>query len=258
MSDIVHAVLRGTHVGLGFAGLALFWWIVARPKGTNAHRRAGRAFVWIAYIVGGTALVSSLWAVIDVDSFAPIIGKEASPERRDGLRELFRFLFLILLYLSAATLAGAVFGMRLVRYRERLAELRRTSVPWWQALSMACAMLLVAFGTWRLISGAPTNGMLPRAAYQVPLYLGLFGVAAGVREIRFVFRREHEPRSWLFKHIETLLGTGTAFHTAFIVFGAGRLFGFQIDGVWALVPWVAPPLIGTALTGWYLRRVRRG
>ncbi|MFO0902059.1 MAG: hypothetical protein U0939_03615 [Pirellulales bacterium] len=253
--DLLHACLRYVHIGLGFAGLALFWWIMAAPKGTRGHLRAGKLFVLAAYVVGGSALFSSLWAVVHVDSFASFI-PQAAPGKQAAPRELYRFLFLILLYLSAATISGAVYGVRLMRAREAHGRLRQTSVLGWLGLSLACAMLLTAFGVYRLTQGPPQGGPLPLAAYLVPLLLGLFGTAAAVKEMRYVLGPQPAPRNWLYKHVENLLGTGIAFHTAFIVFGAGRLFGFQFEGPWALAPWVGPPVVGTALASWYVRRLK--
>jgi len=55
-----------------------------------------------------------------------------------------------------------------------------------------------------------------------------------------------------------MLGGGIAFHTAFLVIGAGRLLGAQLSGFVAVVPWVLPALIGIPATaiwvGYYRRR----
>ena len=41
-----------------------------------------------------------------------------------------------------------------------------------------------------------------------------------------------------------MLGGGIAFHTAFIVTGAQRMIGYEIDGPFAIVPWILPTVIG--------------
>ena len=48
-----------------------------------------------------------------------------------------------------------------------------------------------------------------------------------------------------------MLVTGVAFHTAFVVFGFGRLFNLGLTGFVAVVPWILPTLIGVpALVIW--------
>ena len=36
--------------------------------------------------------------------------------------------------------------------------------------------------------------------------------------------------AWWYEHMGSMLGGGIAFHTAFLVLGAGRLFGLRLDG----------------------------
>ncbi|MFO0868257.1 MAG: hypothetical protein U0935_04860 [Pirellulales bacterium] len=262
--DALHAVLRAVHIGLGFVGLLLFWVVIGLRKGGPTHRRCGRWFVRCAYVVGGTGVVSSLWALADVESFAPLVRAASDAARQEALREMFRFLFAILLFLSVATVAGAVLGVELIRQRDVAAARRRPHVVFWQLFTVATSLGLIALGVHGLLTDtasvpgtSATRYGLPWVAYWVPVGVGLFGAGAALRELIGTSHRGGDPRDWLFKHVQQLCGTGVAFHTAFIVFGAGRLFGFQWSGPWALVPWVAPPVIGMVLTAWYVRRLRR-
>ena len=54
-----------------------------------------------------------------------------------------------------------------------------------------------------------------------------------------------------------MFGTGIAFHTAFLVFGASRLFGYYLRGPLALLPWILPPLIGGLAARWYIASLKR-
>ena len=250
----LHTILRMIHISLGFAGLALFWLILAAPKGTRRHVRYGQIFTNITWIVGGTALVSSLWALVHLDSFAPIVRETAEAE---WVREIYYLIFAILLYLSAATLSGAVFGVQVMRKRGQHDELRRTSLPYWLAITGLCAVGLIAFGVWRLVTTDTSHGGLRWEAYFIPVLVGSFGLGAAWHDGRYVFGPPPGPRAWLYQHVWQMCGTGVAFHTAFLVFGANRLFGFRLPGAWALIPWVAPPLIGMTLTARYVRQLRR-
>ncbi len=247
--QFLHLILRAVHVGLGFVGLILFWLIIAVPKGGKSHIRLGKAFANVTWIIGGSALISSVWALVHLDSFAPHIQHASDSVWQ---RDVYQLIFAILLYLSVATISGAVFGVQVMRKRDRHGELRHTSLPIWLSITMICAAGLLTFGLWRFSTGQTTTTGMPQAAYLIPIFVGLFGLATTLREWRYVIGASPDPRAWLDRHVWHMCGTGVAFHTAFIVFGANRLFGFQLPGAWQLIPWVAPPIIGMSLTRRYL------
>lgn len=250
----LHTAIRAIHIGLGFAGLGLFWLILAMPKGTCWHVRYGSAFAWIAWVVAGSALISSVWALVHLDSFAPFLSAESANDPR---REIYYFIFAILLYLSAATLSGAVFGIRVMQYRTKHAELRRTSIPFWLSITAATAFTLLIFGAKQLASSELSREGIPRPAYLIPVIVGIFGLASVRQQWNFVFRLQPEPLAHLYQHVWSMCGTGVAFHTAFLVFGANRMFKFQLPGAWQLIPWILPPVIGMTLTSRYIRKLRR-
>ena len=254
MNDAVpelHACLRLVHIGLGFLGLATFWLIIALPKGSRTHVRCGKLFATITWIVGGSAMISSLWAIIHLDSFAPQIDRSNDPT---GQRVIYQFIFSILLYLSAATVSGAAFGIQVVRKRNLHAGLRATSLPVWLCITAVIALYLVIFGACHLATHKSSTSGMPWEAYFVPIVVGCLGIGSIAYEWRFVFGPAPGPHTWLRQHIWHMCGTGVAFHTAFLVFGANRLFNYSLPGAWALIPWVAPPLVGMSLTARYLRR----
>ena len=63
---------------------------------------------------------------------------------------------------------------------------------------------------------------------------------------------------WFYSHMGSMLGGGIAFHTAFIVFGAQRLWAYELAGSFAVVPWLLPTVIGIPAiviwTGYYRRK----
>lgn len=249
--QFIHLIMRTIHISLGFAGLGLFWLIVALPKGSALHVKCGRSFAAITWLVGGTAMLSSLWALTHLDSFAPMVRQSEQP----WVREMYYLIFAILLYLSVATVSGAVFGVQVMRTRQRHEDLRQTVLPIWLFITGLCAAGLIVFGMGRLMINA-CDGSLSQAAYSIPIFVGLFGTAAAWNEWRYVFGPPPPEGAWLYQHVWQMCGTGIAFHTAFFVFGANRMFGFQLPGAWALAPWVAPPVIGLSLTSLYIRSLR--
>lgn len=253
--SVVHGALRLSHIIGGFAGLVLFWLAIAMKKGSPTHRTVGKCFMFCAFYVGGTALVSSIWALVDSQSFAPWISR-LEPSRQVAQLEQLRYLFSLLCFLSVATITGALYGWLSIRHQENVAPLRRGSLPFWMTMSAISGLCLAAFGFWRVAFGAPGGGF-PSGAYWVPLVLGSFGCVDSIKELRKIHRPLSEPREWLFRHIQQMFGTGIAFHTAFLVFGANRLTGYSLRGPLAIVPWVLPTIIGVFAMKWYVDRLKR-
>jgi len=248
-------VLRLSHVVGGFAGLALFWLAIGMKKGSPAHRAIGKAFVFCAFYVGGTALVSSIWALVDSHSFAPGISR-LEPARQIAQREQLRYLFSLLAFLSVATITGALYAWLSIRHQENVAALRRGGLPFWMTMSAISGLCLAAFGLWRVAFGAPGGGF-PSGAYWVPLALGSIAWVDSIKELRKLYRPLSEPRDWLYRHVQQMFGTGIAFHTAFLVFGANRLFAVSLRGPLAIVPWILPTIIGVFAMKWYVDRLKR-
>jgi hypothetical protein len=254
--DLLHVLLRASHAVAGFVGLAAFWFVVCTRKGSERHRRVGRVFVFAAFWVGGTALVASTWALLHLESFAPWIGQLPDPHRSER-QDQHQFLFALLTYLAVATIRGAVYGSQSIRLREDSAAMRQTSLPVWQWLSAACACGLGAFGAWHLLSASTGSGV-PWIAYWIPFVLGLLGCIEGAKEMRKTRLPLSEPRQFLYRHVEQMIDTSVAFHTAFLVFGIGRLVGSTWAGPISFLPWILPVLVGAVATKITIARLRRG
>ena len=258
--DTLHLVLRYSHIVAGFLGLALFWIPVFAAKGGRLHLRAGRAFVWCATFVGLTGLGTSAWALIDVDSF---LGRtlESIPERsRPYVLEQARFLFAILGYLSLLVLSGLWFAVRAVRTKQSHEALREPILFVFQSAVIAASLALVTFGAINLLAGYRGEHLLPKAAtgkYWVPVVLGVLGLLGVQGDLGYVLRPRPTRMAWWYKHMENMIGVGIAFHTAFLVFGANRLIGFQLPGAWALLPWVVPSAIGIPATHLWVRYYKK-
>jgi hypothetical protein len=62
----------------------------------------------------------------------------------------------------------------------------------------------------------------------------------------------------MFEHMTAMLGAGVAFHTAFAVFGLGRLFGLAPQGAWWFLPWIVPAAVGVpTVIAWNVASRRR-
>jgi hypothetical protein len=224
-----HAWLRWTHIAAGAIGLAAFWIPVVARKGGGAHRSAGQVFRWSALIVGVTGVVSSSWAMAAPVSFAELpagltAGELAS--RAATTRAFGVFLFMLsLLILSTITVAM------------KALELKRNP----RALS---APLLVGIDG---ALGLASTGVL---AYGLATQNVLFAVFALVGLAtsggHFQLRRNPLPTrmAWWYHHMGAMLGSGIAYHTAFLAFGARRFVSADWGSGWTLLAWMLPGLIG--------------
>ena len=114
----------------------------------------------------------------------------------------------------------------------------------WVPIAGSVAIIAFALGVWSDSS---------------PLLLGLspIGLFTGSSMLRLMRNPGAQHMGWLYSHLGSMLGAGIAFHTAFIVFGAQRLWAYELAGPLAVVPWLLPTVVGTlAIVVWtrYYRR----
>ena len=245
MAETIHGVLRVFHISLGFLGLAAFWAPVFAKKGGKVHVRAGKVFTASAYVVALTALGSCCWALTHPSSWMgrPVTWSEMPPDR---------VMFVAILGLLAIFLLQNVeTGLRVLRTRrqpEQYAGLRLRSVHGLQALVSAAVLL---FGAYHLMRG---RGPM----FWIPVGLGFLGLQDFRENRRFLANPRPTPMAWWYKHMDCMLGSGIAFHTAFLVFGARSLFGGSlIEGSWSFLPWVLPTAVGLPAVHFWTRYYKR-
>ena len=233
MADTLHDLLRVLHVSTGFVGLAAFWIPALTRKGGRLHVTAGWVFAACAYVVALTALGSTSWALLHPSSWA---GQAVTPGQVPG-NEMFMFVA-ILGFLGLLLLHGVETGVRVMRTRrhpDRFAGWRLRLLS--RAVPTA-GLGLSGFGLFHLVQG---GGLL----FLIPAALGALGIADYPEDRRFLANPRPTPMAWWYKHMEGMIGSGIAFHTAFLVFGGQRLFdGAIMLGSWAFVPWILPTAIG--------------
>lgn len=216
-------VLIGLHVATGFIGLAAFWVPVFARKGGRAHVQAGRVYTYCAYVVTLSAITASVGRIVSYQ--AQGIGVAERPD-------LYGFAVL-LGYLGIVTFAMVRQAMRVVATR-RAPEMLRT--PFHEALgwaSIAGSVAAIAYGlaVWSDVS---------------PILLGMspIGLFTGPGMLRLMRNPGARRMGWFYSHLGSMLGGGIAFHTAFIVFGAQRLWAYELSGPLAVLPWILPTVIG--------------
>lgn len=224
------------HVATGFVGLAAFWIPLFARKGGRVHVQAGRVFTYCAYVVTLSAVTASAGRI------AALQAQGLGPADRP---ETYGFA-LFLGYLGLATFATVRHAIRVVETRKSPETLR---TPFHEALawaSIAGSAVVIAFAlrVWTDVS---------------PILLGLspVGLVTGSGMLRLMRRPGARRMGWFYSHLGSMLGGGIAFHTAFAVFGAQRLWTYELAGPLAVVPWLLPTVIGIpAIVVWtrYYRR----
>ncbi len=224
------------HVATGFVGLAAFWIPLFARKGGRAHVRAGRVFTYCAYVVTLSAVTAAAGRV------AALLAQGLGPADRP---ETWGFA-LFLGYLGVATFATVRHAIRVVETRKSLERLR---TPFHEALA------------WASIAGSVTVVAFALAVWSdaSPTLLGLspVGLVTGAGMLRLMRRPGARGMGWFYSHLGSMLAGGIAFHTAFAVFGAQRLWAYELAGPLAVVPWLLPTALGVpAIVVWtrYYRR----
>ena len=232
---LFHALLF-VHVATGFVGLAAFWVPVFARKGGRAHVRAGRVYAYCAYVVTLSAITAAVGRIVSYQFQG--IGVAEQPGS---------YGFAVLLgYLGVVTFVMVRQGLRAVATRrtpERLRTPVHEALAW---ASMSGSVIVVGFGlaAWSEVS---------------PMLLGLspIGLFTGRRMLGLMRDPGGRRMGWFYSHLASMLGGGIAFHTAFIVFGAQRLWAYEIAGPLAVVPWVLPTIVGVPAIVVWTRHYRR-
>ena len=234
--NLLFDALLLVHVVAGFVGLAAFWFPVFARKGGRVHVVVGRVYAYCAYVVTLSAIVAAAGRIASFRYMG--IGVAEQPER---------YGFAVLLgYLGVVTFVMVRHGLRVLATRRAPEKLR---TPVHEALvwaSMSSSVIVVAFGlaAWSDVS---------------PILLGMspIGLFTGRRMLRLMRDPGGERMGWFYSHLASMLGGGIAFHTAFLVFGAQRLWAYEIEGPLAIVPWILPTVVGVPAIVIWTRRYRR-
>ncbi len=229
-------IARFVHIAFGFAGLAAFWVPVFAKKGAVNHVRFGKIFVNCAYVVLAMAAIALALRFVSLHRAG--IGPADEPT-------LFAFL-VFLSYLTFVTFVMVRHGMGVLRHKRDPAALR---TPLNQALAYASIAASASLIAYALIL-SPPNAILLYALSPIG-----FGVGSG--NLRYMKGAAPSPRGWLYEHLGAMLGAGIAFHTAFAVFGASRLFDIGLTGWVSVIPWVLPAAVGIPATIIWTRSYRR-
>jgi hypothetical protein len=213
------------HVLAGITGLAAFWTPALARKGGQTHVRIGRIFYNATCVVVLTGFAMAL-----IITAAPTPGRS-------------RVLAAFLGYLLIITFAPVHHGIRVLETRHDPSRLRSPfhTVLNGAAIVTAMGMIALAFAVRQPVIAA----------------LSPIGVLVGRGNLRYARHPGASHMAWWYEHMRSMLGGGIAFHTAFLVIGAGRFLGAHLTGWAAIIPWVLPAMIGIPATRIWIAYYRR-
>jgi hypothetical protein len=240
----LYKLVLSLHIAAGITGLAAFWTPVLARKGGATHVQVGRIFYKATCVIALTGLAMAALtfaAPLAVHPRAALTAESAAAAiTRDRMAAFF------LVYLVVITFAPVYHGVRVLETRGTPERMR---TPFHTGL----AVLAIALGVGMIV--------LATVARQ-PVFAALspIGLLTGRGHLRFARQPYASPMAWWYEHMGSMLAGGIAFHTAFLVVGAGRLLGVQLTGFTSVIPWIVPSLIGIPATmvwvGYYRRKFR--
>ncbi|MEO0972761.1 MAG: hypothetical protein AAFX85_06670 [Pseudomonadota bacterium] len=240
----IHAGVVNVHVMAGAVALAVFWVAMWARKGAARHRSGGRWFERAMYVVSATSLVASVMVLLAPLEVRDPTGAVAE-QGADAVQALVaraRRGALFLLTLSLLVLASVRHGVMALRLIHVPRILTRPE-------HIALLVLLTLVGAVSAVVGFRSGTVL----------LIVFGVLSSINGAKMLVDAfgQPNPAERIVLHLQGMLGAAIGAYTAFFVFGGDRFLSSWLTGYWALVPWLAPAVLGTVAISAYSRRYRR-
>ena len=203
--------LLNVHVIAGFGSLVLFWLPMFTQKGGAWHRRIGKAYVWLMWIVVSTAAILSIENLLD------------------GQYQMAAFLG----FLAVITANPLWFGISVLKNKEELSLSYRKAHLGFNIVIFLFGVVLLGYGI--VLKGQGTGVLM--------LIFGFLGVS-NIGSIIKAIKTPRTQTNWFDDHLTELITTGIAAYTAFLVFGARQFLEGMITGYWSIIPWLLPTFLG--------------
>lgn len=228
--------IRYSHIAAGFIGLVAFWIPIFTRKGGKNHRLYGKVFKYCAYFVLAAA------AIAVVTHLTRALSQGITP-----FDSPTSFSFLVFLgYLTLVTFIILRHGLMVLKHKPGLVAMDSTPNRVVAVVSIASSLALVVYA----LIVSPPNAILLYA-------LSPIGLMTGYDILSCLRGRRSEGKAWFYEHMGSLIGVGVAFHTAFAVFGASRIFSYELSGFIQVIPWILPAVVGVPGTIIWTRYYKR-
>jgi hypothetical protein len=242
MASVFQILLRA-HIGAGAVALLLFWIPAIAPKGGKVHIRAGLFYAVCMSIVVLTALTMS-----GLTFAAPLTIRGIAPPPTPAGLALFlrnqRIFATFLGYLGTLTLAAGWQGISAIQTKKEPRKMRNPFALALNALVILGGFVVLFLGI--RYGHGPLIGMSP------------IGPLVGVGNLKYLLRGPQSRMHWWYAHLSSMLATGIAGYTAFIVIGGAHLLPSLARTQFFTIFWVLPSLVGVptifATVAYYRRK----
>lgn len=209
--EFITKTLLFLHVSFGFTSLVLFWLPVFMRKGGKGHVITGKLYVLAMWVVVATAALLSIKNVI--------IGKF--------------FMAVFLGFIALITANPLWYGMAILRKDAQHQKGFQLTHTVFDGLMSMCGLALL---TWGIYLGGKGNAVL----LLIFGGLGCTVIPSFIKKLR----SPYQPEDRIKGHMVGLLTSGIAAYSAFFVFGGYTWMQQILPGMWQVLPWVAPGVLG--------------
>lgn len=229
--DLLVNLVTFLHVIAGFLALIVFWIPAFAKKGGINHRRIGKWYVNLMWLVVITAIVLSI--------------KNAFIWRTQ--------MAAFLLFLALLTAKPLWLGIAVLENKRSMSTVYRNAMIWLNAALVLSGVGLIAYGVnlggqggavlMFVFGGLGVSSMIDLWPYYSPL-IGFNSIKLDQKSV------------WMKEHISNMGASGIAAHTAFLAFGANNLLpqSYVGEGGLGLVAWISPTVIGVIAIRWSTRK----
>ena len=205
------STLTMIHVFAGFTSLLLFWIPVFTKKGGINHVRLGKIYIWLMWIVVGSAAILSIKNIYI------------------GHLQMAAFLG----FLTFITANPLWKGIAILNFKKGVSMAFQRMHLVFEIMIFITGALLLIYGLYLQAKGA---GILM-------IIFGLLGVSSFNGILKMV-KQPTQKLDWFMEHVKDMITTGIAAYTAFFAFGGRTYLGDIFTGYWMIIPWVAPTFLG--------------
>ncbi|WP_417690656.1 hypothetical protein [Pseudidiomarina sp.] len=223
------------HVTAGVMAIILFWVPIFALKGGEQHKRFGRYYRRLMYVVAACGIAMSALMLAVPTAVKPNL---LNANDLQAVLNNVRFFALLLLFLGYITFF-TVYNGQLVLQAKQSRALFRTPLFLTLTGILAVLSVLITYFGWQ-------------ASHPLLLIFGALGLFGTFSTLHFVFKREVSRKKWLTEHLGNYIGSGIAAYTAFITFGARHLI--SLPGNWQILFWVLPGVIGAIFITYLTRK----
>lgn len=230
-----YQLLFYAHVVAGVMAIILFWVPAFAIKGGAQHKRFGRYYRRLMYVVSACAMAMSLLMLVMPTLVKPNL---ANAEDLQAALTNIRVFALLLLFLGYLTFVSIYHGQLALQAKQSRVLFRKPLFLSLTAILATLSLLVTYVGV--------------QVSHPLLLIFGALGLVGSMSTLHFIFKREVSRKVWLTEHLGGYIGSGIAAYTAFITFGARHII--SLPGNWQLMFWVLPGVIGAGFIIYLTRK----